>query len=115
MKVAKISRDLGYGNPAVSDATFCAIAANDAICMRFARKKPQGDSHSEAPRLLQEAAKGQSWEGEAKARADQFVSIVGRKSDAQYRGVKIPPEEVDRIVKQAERFLDWAEGVLRSR
>jgi HEPN domain-containing protein len=112
LAVARMSLQADYPNQAASNAVLSAIAANDAVCLFFGRAKPSGDSHSEAVRALQEASRGRPWESEAAGRCRQFLDIVRRKNDAQYRGRRMAPEEAERVLRQAERFVEWAEGLL---
>lgn len=110
--VAEATWDTAHLNQAASSAILAVIAANDAICVYFLGERPGGESHGEAARFLKDACKGTRWEQDAARRAAQFTSIVREKNAAQYEGRPIGPETADRIMKQAKRFLDWADRIL---
>lgn len=111
-EVAEAAHDPEHASQAVSNATHAVIAANDAVCLYQLGERPRGESHGEAARLLQAACKGTRWERGAATRARQFAQILREKNAAEYEGRLIAPETADRIMRQAKRFLDWAEQVL---
>ena len=87
------------------------IAANDAVCLRLAGRKPGGESHTAAAEILREAFKGSDREGEAAQQARRLLDLIKEKNEAQYRGKAFPPEQAARIMKQAQRFMEWIEEV----
>jgi len=107
-----VADDLRYSKQAVSSAVLAAIAANDAICLYLGYGKPAGDSHTEAAQTLQEACKGTRHEEEAARRAEQLTQVLRHKAAAQYLAAPLSAEVAARTLKQAERFLKWAESVL---
>jgi len=111
-EVAEAAHDPEHASQAVSNAVHAVIAANDAVCLYQLAERPGGESHGEAGRFLQAACKGTRWEQEAATRARQFAQILREKNAAEYEGRLIAPETADRIMRQAKRFLDWAERVL---
>jgi hypothetical protein len=104
--------DADHGNQAASNAILAIIAANDAICMCLAQRKPSGAAHEQASRMLQEVCRGTRWEAEASVKARQLLEVVRQKSTAQYNGVPLAPDVVARIIKQTHRFVIWAEDVV---
>jgi len=102
----------GHANPAVSNAIMAVIAANDAICIHLTRRQPKPESHIQAAELLREACKGKVWEEAASERSRQLLELLRQKNEAQYLGKPLPAERVAKIMKQAERFLEWAASVL---
>jgi len=111
-EVAETARDLGHINQAVSNAVLAVIAANDAVCLFLASKRPAGDSHAAAARALQDACKGTEWEQEGAQRSRQLVEMLRQKSVAQYEGKPMGSDVAERVMKQARRFLEWASRVL---
>ncbi|MBM3474083.1 MAG: hypothetical protein FJX75_12510 [Armatimonadetes bacterium] len=101
-----------FGNPAASNAIMAVIAANDAVCLRLGRRQPKGDSHTEAAMVLTEACRGTEWESEASDRCRQLREMLAQRTAVQYLGKPLPAGKLDRLMKQAERFMDWARGVL---
>ena len=110
--VAEAAHDPAHGNAAASNAILAVIAANDALCLRLARTQPGGESHAEAARVLKEACRGTTWEAEAARRAQQLSGVIRQKAAAQYSGRTLSPFEVAQVMRQAQRFLEWAEQVL---
>ena len=100
------------GNPAASNAIMAVIAANDAICLRLIRRQPKGDSHIQAAECLQEACKGKVWEKAAAERARQLVELLRHKTEVQYVGKPLSAQRLSKIMKQAERFIEWAASIL---
>jgi hypothetical protein len=112
--VAGVVADPKHGNQAASNAILGAIAANDAICLRLGRPQPAGESHIVAVEALTEACRGTQWEAEARQRRQQLAAALRLKADAHYSGRLLTVSEVARALRQAERFIDWAEKVCSS-
>ncbi|MFP4250007.1 MAG: HEPN domain-containing protein [Armatimonadota bacterium] len=110
--VAEASNDPEHANQAASNAIHAVIAANDAVCLFLVHERPGGKSHSEAATLLRQACKGTRWEREAAAKARQYAQITQMKNAAEYEGQLLSTQDVDRIMTQARRFIDWAERVV---
>lgn len=113
-EVAREYDQPGYTNQAVSNAVHAAIAANDAVCLRHVRARPGGEDHAEAVRALVRALKGTRWEREAPQRGEQLKQVLQQKNASQYHGSPIAPEVARRVLKQAERFVEFATKVVAS-
>lgn len=116
-KFREVAREFdrpGYTNQAVSNAVLAVIAANDAVCLRLISERPGGENHSEAVRVLARACRGTPWAGEASQRSLQLAQVLQQKNAAQYHGGQLSAETAARVMKQAERFIEWAERVLAS-
>ena len=114
-KFREVAREFdrpGYTNQAVSNAVHAVIAANDAVCLRLINERPGGENHSEAVRVLMQACKGTPWEPEASQRGQQLTQVLQQKNASQYYGTLLPAAVAERVMKQADRFLEWAETVL---
>jgi hypothetical protein len=114
LEVAQAANDERHGNQAASNAILAAIAANDAICLRRIGRRGHGESHVEAARVLQEACGASKWQAEAAVKARQLRQIIGLKNAAQYEGEPLGPAVVDRVIRQAKRFVEWADQVVSS-
>jgi hypothetical protein len=101
-----------YGNPAASNAIMAVIAANDAICLHLVRTQPKGESHIQAAASLKEACRGKVWEKEASERSRQLLELLRHKNEAQYLGKPLSSERISKIMRQAERFVEWAASIL---
>ncbi|MBU0608127.1 MAG: HEPN domain-containing protein [Armatimonadetes bacterium] len=111
-EAAEIVYDPQHVNQALSSIILAAIAANDALCLALMGAVPGGDSHARAAREMQEACKGTRHEAEAARRARQLAEVLEHKTAVQYRGQPVRPETAERLMKQAQRFMDWVEDVL---
>ena len=110
--VAELANDPEHVNQAVSNAILAAITANDAVCLFLIDERPGGQSHAEAARVLQRACRGTQWEAESAQRSRQLADILQQKTASQYQGKALSQDAADRVMKQAQWFLEWAEGVL---
>ena len=110
--VAETVLDPVHLNQAATNAILAVIAANDAVCLYLGQRRPQGKSHTDAARVLQEVCRGTRWEEEAAARSRQLVDVLRDKTAIQYDGRSLTPAEAERLMKQALRFIEWAESVL---
>ena len=54
-EVAEAVNDPEHTSQAASNALLTVIAANDAVCLRLAGRKPGGESHTAAAEILREA------------------------------------------------------------
>jgi len=111
-EAAEAVYDPEHLNPGLSSIILAAIAANDALCLALIGIVPGGESHARATRELQAACKGTRHEAEAAKRARQLADVLEQKTTVQYRGQPVRPDTADRIMKQAQRFIDWVEDVL---
>jgi pyruvate kinase len=112
-ELAQAADERAYGNPAASNAALAVINANDAVCLRLGGKKSEGRSPIEAADVLTEVCRGSRWERDAAEQVSRLRDVIGGKNAAEYRGRELTASQVARIMKQAHRFLDWAEAVLR--
>lgn len=111
-EAAEAVYDPQHINQGLSSMILAAIAANDALCLALIGIVPGGDSHARATGEMQAACKGTHHENEAAKRAKQLAEVLEHKTTVQYRGQPIRPDTADRIMKQAQRFIDWVEDVL---
>ena len=116
-KFREVAREFdrpGYTNQAVSNAVLAVIAANDAVCLRLINERPGGETHGEVVHVLTRACKGTPWEAEASQRRQHLSQVLQQKNASQYHGSPLSAQTADRVMKQAERFIEWAEKVLAS-
>jgi hypothetical protein len=84
-------------------AVHCLISAADAVLVFHLGLRSKGQDHREAQRLLS----GLDLPGRREA-MEQFADVLRLKSDLEYNPEGVREEDVDRLEKQARRFLDWA-------
>jgi len=111
-EVAETAYDPDHINQAASQAIHAVIAANDALCMFLIQDRPAGESHTQAVQFLRRACAGTEWEQEAATRVRQFADVLQLRSAVEYQGRPIKRERAERLMKQAKRFVEWAETVL---
>jgi len=114
-EVAQAAHDPAHAPQAAANAILAVIAANDAICLYLAGRQPHGRSHTEAAQVLREVCRGTPWEQAAGQRAQQLLEVLRQKNAAQYQGRDLSPAQAAKIMRQAERFLTWAQEVLPAR
>jgi hypothetical protein len=86
----------------------CAISYGDALRKGLGRVKLSADDHrSAATDLKKLLASGKFASSEG---PDRLGKLISRKSRISYKAVEVRMEEVEEIVKHAERFALWAEG-----
>ena len=110
--IAEMADGPGYRSQAVSNAVLATIAANDALCLFQIGERAQGQSHTEATRVLKRACRGTPLEPEATRRVQQLTEVLRQKTPAQYYGQQVSPDTAQRVMKQAERFIRWVEQAL---
>lgn len=98
--------DPNAANVSASNAVMAAIAASDAACCAALGKHAQGESHAEAPTLLEGIPNGGKAAGQALARA------VAIKSKAQYGLIALSMADRDAAYKQAAKLIVFAKAVL---
>ncbi len=103
-----------YGNPAASNALMAVIAANDPVCLHLGHRQPRGESHAEAAKALRQACKSTQWEREAAEKSRQLLAMLRQKTAVQYLGKPLPGDTIAMIMKQAQRFMEWAADILPS-
>lgn len=52
------------------------------------------------------------WERQAAAKSRQFLGVIRHKNTVQYEGRLLDFAQVDKVMKQVQRFLEWAEEIL---
>jgi len=111
-EVARAIDAPGYTNQAVSNAVHAVIAANDAFCLFHLGERAAGEAHTEAVAVLRRACRGTRFEPEATRKAHQLADVLQAKSLAQYSGRQLDASAAQRVMKQAERFIDWIVAAL---
>ncbi len=99
----------------MSNAALAVINANDALCLALLGRSATSETHAQAADWLQEAARRAGLEEAGAEQARHFRAVVGPKNEAQYGRAETTNDAADRIMKQAKRFIDWVDEVLRSR
>jgi HEPN domain-containing protein len=92
------------------NAVHAAISANDAVTGYFGGTRSTSEDHRDAANLLMEFAPREAEEW--KKQASRLGRIISEKSQVAYGVEIITAKGADHLVQQAERFVDWAKGVV---
>lgn len=95
-------------NASAINAIHCAIAACDAMCVYFLGKRHCGESHNDAAALL----KTIRYDEEISTNANRILRILRMKNMAEYEERLVRKSEVEKILKDCERFWEFAQDQL---
>jgi hypothetical protein len=95
------------GNPTAVQAINAGIAYADALTIRGAEVQNSGD-HAAVVRLLKQVLGEQAAEDQLR----RLAALIGRKDAVEYGHRSTTLAEATKMVEQAQRFAEWAEGVL---
>lgn len=98
--------DPNAANVSAANAVLAAIAAADAACCAAFGKHAQGESHHEAPQLVETIPHG------GKAAAQSLKRAVAIKSKAQSGFIAISRTDRDNACRQAGKLIAFAKAVL---
>lgn len=98
--------DPNAANVSASNAVLAAIAAADAACCADFGEHAQGESHHEAPKLLEKIPDGGGTAAQALRRA------VAIKSKAQYGLIAVSKADRNTAYRQAEQLIAFGRTVL---
>lgn len=108
---ARDSFDAEKWNASAINSIHSCIAACDAVCVYFLGKRHAGDSHNDAIRLLKMI--GENDEG-INANANRASRIISIKNMAEYEERLVYRSEAEKILKDCERFFEFAKKRLPS-
>jgi len=89
----------------------CAISYGDALRTGMGREKVSSDDHSKTTSDLESLLKSRNFEN--RKGIGHLGKLLGMKSRIEYEPVRTRENEVEEIVKHAERFAKWAEATGR--
>lgn len=87
-----------------------AIAYSDAICIKFAGVKSQGEDHIQAVSLLKEILASSD---ENKKAFQNLEKMIAHKNSVSYSGEVYEAKDIDLLWKHLDRFKTWAENLLK--
>jgi len=110
LEVAELAADvndpgLEYGSVAASVAILAGIAAADAACCQRLGRRSRSDDHHDAEALLEQIRPG------GKQAASQLRQLINLKDAAHYGFLNITTAQLKRSLRQAERLVEFAEGL----
>ncbi len=95
-------------NALVIDAVHAVISANDALTVAFTGVRCTSSNHLDAVELLK-----QSLPRELQPDVSRLARVISIKSHIEYGPSLVTKSEAEKIAKDAERFVDWAESALQ--
>lgn len=98
----------GDVNQATSSAAHCVICAVDAVCAQRLHVRSRARRHEGALGLVEAMAIPG-----AREKAVQAGEVLSLKHRSEYDDWDLSAREAQQAVKQARRFLEWAEAVIR--
>jgi len=96
-------------NATTINAIHACIAASDAMCIYFLGKRNASESHNEAAALFKTI---KSDDEEINTNANRISRILSIKNMAEYEGRLVFRTEAEKILKDCERFLEYAKTKL---
>ncbi len=104
------SLDRGDWDAAGLNAVHCAISANDAVLVFTGGIRSASSRHDDAVLLLETTVRAPG----TKNAASQLKRLVSKKNLIEYEERMFRNSEARDAVRNASRFLAWAETVLRA-
>jgi len=96
-----------YASAAASLAVLAGVAASDAACCKALQERSRSQNHRDAEQLL-----AQITPDGGKAAGD-LRELLNLKDKAQYGFLKMSVPEVRKVMRRANRLVDFAAEVLR--
>lgn len=109
-EAANVAREFDYFNAAGVFIVHSAIAYTDAITIKEAGAKSQGEDHLDAAAFLESLCTPEDKEG--KRAAQDLRRILAEKTRVSYSGEDYAATDVTRLTRLLCRFRDWAEDRL---
>lgn len=95
-------------NASVVDAVHAVISANDALTVALTGMRCTSAHHLDAVELLK-----QSVSKDLQPDVTRLARVISIKSHVEYGPSLATKIDAERLAKDADRFVDWAGGVLR--
>jgi hypothetical protein len=99
--------DVEYASAAAALAVLAGIAAADAACCAALGRRPRGQDHQQATRLVEQVVPGGA--GAAKA----LRRLLGLKDEAHYGFFDVSGNDLRAAFRQANALIDFAESAIR--
>jgi len=112
MTNALAARGAKHWNTAVLLAVHVAITAADAATIAQAGVRSGSATHTDQVRLVRAVFVGDQ---QAEQAAKQLAAVLDRKHAVEYEARMCTADDADRVVKQAERLLAWAQQVVHGK
>ena len=109
LETAKDCMKFGRWNATVVNAVHCGINACDALTVFMSGVRHAGERHEDAIGLLQSLSLPK---GILSNKGRQLSRLLGIKNAAEYEERLMTESEAREAVRDAERFLQWINGLL---
>ena len=94
---------------ATINAIHCCISACDAMCIYFLGRRYTGDDHANAVKLFRAINPNDE---EIKTNVNRFIRTIRIKSMAEYEERLVFKFEAEKLLKDCERFFEYAKKKL---
>lgn len=108
VEAARSSLEAGRRDATVLAAIHAAISATDAVTCALAGTRSTDPDHSRAADLLEEVGS----KGQIANHARQLRQLLASKNAVEYESRRATAREATDAVKRAERFVEWAHGLI---
>lgn len=109
LQASREAMKVGRVNSAGLLAIQAAISTADALLGHQAGYRSTSPDHKAAADLLKDLRVGSA---DRSNQIRRFERILNKKNLVQYEARELTRKEADYLVEQAERFVDWARGVV---
>lgn len=108
-EAGQMAFEFGYFNAAGVLVIHSAIAFADAITIKLSSQKMKGDSHYDVIALLSEVVPPEKKNEKA---LSHFNKLIDHKNLVSYSGDVYRKSDVEKLMKNFERFISWAKSLL---
>jgi hypothetical protein len=95
-----------YASSAAALAVLAGIAASDAACCKALQERSRSENHRDAEQLLVQITPG------GKKAAEDLRELLNLKDKAQYGFLAMSVPEVRKVMRRANKLIDFAAEVL---
>ena len=106
----KLANEFGYYNASGVLVIHAVIALADALTIKFASRKAKGDSHYDIITLLKDSIPENFMNNNA---INNFKKLIDHKNIVSYSGDIYYKKDIDKLMKQYDRFANWAINLLQ--
>ena len=110
LEAARESLSARRWNAAATNAVHCGISATDALTVFMIGVRHAGERHQDAAALLQTLSLPR---GNLSTRGRQLARLLAIKNTAEYEERLIREKEAAEAVRDAGRYLEWVENLLK--
>jgi len=108
---AQVAAEYEYWNAAGVLIVHSAIAYSDAVTVKYGKTKSKSDDHQDVINLIDSLVAGSEEKNKALI---QLSKIISHKNLVSYSGNIYTRKDIQILWKYLERFVSWAENILKN-